>query len=197
MLHPYATDSNERIRTPFYLAALAIAVAFGVFRLLIWRNIVAPWWIEIPSPTAMYFLFLDRFSESWWRWKWVRRLHLAAVPDLAGRWSGYVKSSYDDFATQHPVSVDVVQTWTKIDIRLSSGTSKSYSRVASLMLDSAEGTVLSYQFLNEPVPGSRTTMQMHFGTAWVSVAGDLRSVTGEYYSGRGRREHGSIFLTRE
>ena len=65
------------------------------------------------------------------------------------------------------MTAEIVQTWTKIAVRLSSGTSKSYSQMASLMLDSAEGTVLSYQFLNEPAPGSRTTMQMHFGTAWV------------------------------
>ena len=196
-MHPYATDSEEKKKIPFYLAALAIALSFLIFRLLVWRSISMPWWVEGPSPVVIYFLLSDRFSKTWWRWAWLRRIGVVSIPDLSGNWSGQVHSSYDDFKQPHQADVRIFQTWSEISIKLSSSTSRSHSQIASLLLGSPDGTILSYQYQNEPAPGSKTTMQIHVGTARLVLSTDQTGMEGDYYSGRGRQNYGSIRLEKQ
>ena len=78
---------------------------------------------------------------------------------------------------------------------LRSDTSRSHTLLAGVEVHALDGTVLSYQYLNEPLPNAKETMQIHHGTAWLKLEGE-NCLQGYYYSGRGRREHGQLFLER-
>lgn len=194
-MHSYSTDSNERERVLLGLAALAIALALGLSKLLQATHLSVPWWLDAPSTMGFYGILFKCFDKSLWRWVSIRWTRLLKVPNLAGEWHGHVLSSFDDHKKPHEVTVRINQTWTQIMVLLSSATSDSHTLTASIEVNTPEGVVLTYQYENQPKPGSVKTMEIHIGTARL-VLTDGRALKGYYYSGRGRREYGSIHLER-
>jgi hypothetical protein len=194
-MHPYAADSNERRTITFGLAVLAVATAWLFGRLLGLIHFVVPWWFDAPSTMGFFGFFYTIFDRIVWRQRWVRRIGLVKVPVLEGKWKGEVRSSFDEHAQAHEVSVIITQSWTRISLVLKSANSVSQTLVASLLVDTPEGAVLSYQYRNEPKPGALGTMQIHYGTARL-VLRDAAALDGDYYSGRGRRNFGSLTLYR-
>ena len=124
-----------------------------------------------------------------------RGLGVVKVPDLEGEWHGHVTSSFDAAADQHPVTVRIRQNWTHMAIHLVADGSRSRSVVASIYVGTDE-TTLSYQYQNEPNVWATPTMHAHNGTASLRLAENESVLDGEYYSGRDRRNHGSIILRR-
>ncbi len=194
-MHPYATDSNERKIVPFILAALAIAMAWVFGWVLGSLNLRIPWWLDAPSAFAFYGIVYSLMNRKLWRLSVLRTLGLVRVPILEGRWQGQITTSFDEHATRHDVDVRIVQTWTRMKITLRGKDSASESLAATLITDVPSTAILSYQYRNEPLPHAKDTMQIHYGTARLNLS-DPGSLEGEYYSGRGRHNHGSIYLTR-
>ncbi len=58
------------------------------------------------------------------------------------------------------------------------------------------GIVLSYEYRNEPLPRAVETMHAHRGTCSLELSSDGETLNGDYYSGRDRREFGSIHLAK-
>jgi hypothetical protein len=195
-MHPYGTDSNERQYIPFILAGLAIAAAWLLFRVLDGLSIQIAWWIDAPSTMGFYGLFYTLFNRWIWRLELLHDLKLIKVPVLAGSWKGVISTSFDEHASAHDVEVEIIQTWTQISISLHGKDSKSHTLAATLLTDSPGGIVLSYQYRNEPLPHAISAMQMHYGTARLNLAKTGR-LEGEYYSGRGRQNYGSVHLERK
>jgi len=192
-MHPYATDSNERQKITFGLAVLAVGIAWALFRLFAFVHFTVPWWLDAPSTMGIFGLFYAAFDKVLWRKGWVRRIGLVKVPDLEGRWQGHVRSSFDQNTENHVVSVCIKQSWTRISLVLESTSSDSQTLVGSLQVNTPEGPVFSYQYRNEPKPDALETMQIHYGTARL-VLRDAVVLDGDYYSGRGRQQYGSIIL---
>lgn len=194
-MHPYSTDSDEREKILFGLALAAIGSALVLSRLILAAHLTIPWWLDAPSTMGIYGILFQWFDKRLWRSLLIRRIGLLKVPVLAGEWRGYVVSSFDQHKKPHQISVRISQTWTRIMILLSSGTSDSHTLTASVEVNAPEGTVLTYQYENQPKPQAVKTMEIHIGTARLVFADD-RVLEGYYYSGRGRLEHGSIHLER-
>jgi hypothetical protein len=172
---------------------VAIGAAWVFFRLLGKAHLEVPWWLDAPSTMGFFAFLYAIFDKTLWRQSWVRRLGLVKVPVLEGRWQGHIRSSFDQHAVEHKVSVDIKQSWTRISLMLESAGSTSRTLVGSLQVDTPEGPVLSYQYQNEPKSGAPGTMQIHYGTARL-VLRDGVALDGDYYSGRGRQEYGTITL---
>lgn len=194
-MHPYSTDSDEREKVLFGLAMAAIVLALGLSRLILAAHFTTPWWLDAPSTMGFYGILFKWFDKGLWRSRLIRRMGLLKVPVLAGEWRGYVVSSFDEHRKPHKISARISQTWTRIIIIFSSGTSDSHTLTASVEVNAPEGTVLTYQYENQPKPQAVKTMAIHIGTARLIFADD-RALEGYYYSGRGRLEHGSIHLER-
>ncbi len=197
MLHPYATDSEERTKIPFLVAGIAVALAFLIHKSLDAVNWSSPWWIDFSSPLLLYGAFLYFFDHVGWKWGWLRKIGIVKVPNLSGEWQGSLRSSFDEFSREHAAIIHIEQTWTRITIKLQSASSESLSVVAGLMLNSPDGKILSYQYRSEPRANAVDTMQTHLGTTWVAISKTNGELEGKYYSGRGRQNHGSISLTRK
>jgi hypothetical protein len=192
-MHHYGTDSNERKYVPLFLAALAITTALGFSQLLLWVHVIIPWWLDAPSTMGFYGFFYALFDRKLWRGGLLHRLGIVKVPVVDGHWQGFLRSSHENHSLDHRVDVQVKQTWTRISVRLESGSSHSHTTVAHIHIFSPEGVVLSYQYQNDPAPGALDAMQIHHGTARLRVV-DENNLDGEYYSGRGRQNYGSIIL---
>ena len=195
-MHPYATDSNERKLVTSGLAVLSVGVAWILSRALAATSFSMPWWFDAPSTMGFFGLFYALFDRILWRGHWLSRFGVVKVPVLSGRWLGHIHSSYDEHATAHDVSVEIKQTWTELSVVLESSTSKSHTLVAAVQVKAPEGVVLSYQYRNDPKPAAVGTMQIHYGTARLTLS-EGRVLEGDYYSGRGRQNYGSIRLEKQ
>jgi hypothetical protein len=191
-MHPYSTTSEERSRLPFAFAVVAIGLAWLLS--LVVGTTHPPFWLEVPGTVTLYGLLYGLFRSYLWKWKMFHTTGIVKVPDISGEWAGYVTSSFDDLAQQHPVSVRIQQNWTHLLVRLTADQSESESIVASMAVE--EGVVLTYQYRNTPKPGAKNTMHAHVGTGVLKLSADRSELSGQYYSGRDRANQGLIVLTR-
>jgi hypothetical protein len=190
---PYSTNSEERFRVPFFVAALAVVLAWALSHLYGAAHL--PFFVDVPGTFTLYVFLLEVFRKYWWKFSAFRYFRIVRVPNLEGEWAGYVTSSYDDAAEKQNVTVCIKQNWTHIFVKLVAQTSNSRSIVGSIYVSDAE-TILSYQYENEPLVTAVETMHAHIGTATLEVTEDWRTLTGSYYTGRDRGNHGMLVLKR-
>jgi hypothetical protein len=195
-MHAYITDSAERRDMPLYTAGISIFLSLGISELFEAFHVTVPAWIDVTSVAALYGLLYGLFDEFWWRWPIFQWLGVVKVPVLAGRWTGYVLSSYDNHGVPHPVNIRIEQTWTRMRISLVGEQSNSHSFLGAIFIDAAEGKVIDYEYQNEPSPGAVASMQIHHGTARLRILTPTK-LEGYYYTGRGRGHYGSIQLRRQ
>ena len=194
-MHGYSTDSEERRVVPLFLAVLAIALAWMSSKFLSAVHLSVPWWVDAPSSMFFYGALYALFDRHLWRSRLMRKLGLVRTPNLAGRWRGYLTSSFDNHARRHDVIVQIFQSWTQISVYLSTATSVSRSSVAVIQASDPEGVALIYQYENQPLADATRTMHMHCGTAMLRMSDgskDDSSLSGDYYAGRDRGTFGRI-----
>ena len=193
-MHSYELDGRGRV---------VITLAAGSV-LLVWLLDVAlgavdfepQWWLSLPSFGVFYGILYQSFDHYLWKCAVLRKLRLVRVPDLHGSWTGEIRSSsYGPDDPSLPVSVLVQQRWSKLVIRLEAAHSWSHSVSATLRTRDLPYPTLDYMYRNEPRPGAPETMHTHRGTAMLELKGLV--LEGDYYTGRDRREIGTIELRRE
>ena len=118
------------------------------------------------------------------------------VPNLEGTWQGHIKSSFDKHVTQYNAILTIKQTWSRIGITLETDRSRSHSLIGGILCDDKHEAVITYEYLNEPKAEAERKMQAHRGAAWLTLQNDGRTLEGEYYSGRGRQNFGSLRFMR-
>jgi len=194
-MHGYSTDSDEKRIVPLFLSGLAIALAWMSSNLLVTEHFSMPWWMDAPSSMFFYGTLYALFDRRLWRHPLMRKLGLIKTPNLAGRWQGYLTSSFDNHAKRYDLCVQIVQSWTQISVCLSTATSASWSCVAVIQVSDPDGVALIYQYENRPLADATRTMHIHFGTAMLRVS-DGNKLTGDYYAGRDRGTFGRISCCR-
>lgn len=191
-MHPYTTDSNERKSVPLYIAVLSIVAALILILITEAIPFAIPWWIDGTSVLGFYGLFYTIFNRYLWKSRLLRIIGLVKVPNLNGTWNGDLSSSFDKQATKKNATIRISQTWTGISIHLETDSSKSHSLIAAIMTKSPIGAVLSYEYLNEPLPNAKDTMHCHRGTCRLTIQSDENILDGQYYSGRDRQNFGTL-----
>lgn len=193
-MHPYATDSGERVYVVVVLALLSVAITY-IFHIALSKvGIQWPWWLEAPSVWGVFGGLYMWFDKKLWRCKWLHKIGLVKVPDLNGRWNvqGHSSTYNEDFTGE----ILIRQTWTHLSITMETKHSRSYSVTASLFLNQPDGITLSYGYRNEPKPNALGTMHAHRGTTVLRL-NDEGLLEGEYYSGRDRLNYGELRLNRK
>ncbi len=195
-MHGYSTDSGERKVVPLLLASVAITLAWLSSKFLAAMHLSLPWWLDAPSTLGFYGALYALFDRNLWRNRFVRKLGLVRVPNLTGRWRGYLISSFDGHVKRHDLMINIFQSWTQIAVFLTTKTSISRSCAAMFQVDDPDGLSLTYQYQNQPLANAMRTMHMHFGTATLRLSDD-DTLTGDYYAGRDRRTFGRICCRKE
>src|SRR6266550_2643054 len=108
-MHGYSTDSSERRIVPLLLALLAIALAWASSKFLATAHLSVPWWVDAPSSMAFYGALYALFDRYLWRNSLVHKLGLVRIPNLTGRWRGYLVTSFDGHATRYDLIIHVYQ----------------------------------------------------------------------------------------
>ena len=191
-MHSYEIEGSGKV----------VVAITGVSILLVWLLQVGlgaidfepEWWLSLPSFAGCFSGLHWLFDHYVWRLGLLRKLRLIQVPDLNGKWAGVVESSYSQAGPAHSVSVTVMQRWSKMALTLETEHSRSTSTTAHLRTIDLPNPQLSYQYVNEPKPNAPGTMEMHKGTATLELVGT--GLEGDYYTGRGRGEVGTVKLRR-
>ena len=210
-MHPYSQNASERqlLFWAWVLAAAALSASFGdgihTLTESLAKEINIPGYLLIAitrylTPFGLFTAMFWAFDNYMWKWRVVRSLTLVKVPVLEGDWRGEFKSSYrGQDGTQEPKIrkvklLCVKQTWTKIAIRLETNESSSDSYAASFVLCDGQKTKLVYTYQNNPRYDNVDSMQIHRGTAELTVESECR-LAGLYFTGRGREgNYGTIEL---
>jgi hypothetical protein len=158
-------------------------------------HLSVPWWLDAPSSLAFYGALYALFDRYLWRNSLVSKLGLVRIPNFAGRWRGYLISSFDGHVKRHDLMINIFQSWTQITVFLTTATSMSRSSAAMIQVEDPEGVALIYQYQNQPLADAIRTMHMHYGTAMLRVSND-GCLVGDYYAGRDRRTFGRISCRR-
>lgn len=200
-MHPYSTDSEERTNVPLFLVIVSIAAAWSLRDLLSDMELHLPWWLDAPSVMGFYAGLHLLFDRVLWRMPLLRRMGICCIPDLSGTWRGTLRSSLNSFRYEREITAEVQQSWTRISIRLHTKSSASRSLLASILTAGDLGTVVSYQYLNEPKADrpvdTKYAMHAHRGTAWLNLSETGDVLEGEYHTGKDRKNFGTLSLTRQ
>ncbi len=189
-MHHYSTDASERIKAPFVIAVLSILIVMVVDAIFARFNIHIPWYVDKPSIFGLYLLFYGVYDQ--WLWKFNRwGIRFSAIPDLAGTWSGQIKTTFDPERIINAV-ISIEQTWSKIRIRLRTAESSSRSTTAAIFCRDHYEAGLHYSYVNDPKATVTETMVMHKGSARFELPEDGKTLQGKYDAGRGRSQSGDM-----
>src|SRR5260370_22942875 len=83
---------------------------------------------------AFYGVLYNFFDRYLWRNGVVSKLGLVRIPNLAGRWRGYLISSFDGHAKRHDLMINIFQSWTQITVFLTTATSMLHSSAAVVQI---------------------------------------------------------------
>jgi len=189
-MHTYATDES-RVRTYGVIAVVAVVLAWIIIKALSafsWPE----WLVSAPAVGGTYGIVYALFDRVLWRIKFIRTIGLSTTADVSGTYSGELRSTYrgeDGERVSHPVEIVVQQTWTKICVSMSVGSSaRTSSSVSYMAAVSSEGASsrLGYCYRNKANPGvADEDMGDHEGAAEMTISGE--GVThGRYYNSRKR-----------
>ena len=192
-MHSYELDGRGRVAIT--LAAASVLLVWLSDVMLRYLGTEPRWWLSLPSFGGIYCVLHWLFDHYIWRWGWLDKIGFVRAPNLNGRWTGEIQSSYVPDGKPLQVSVLIRQRWSKLTIRLDATRSRSRSVSATLRVNVLPYPTLDYMYLNEPLPNALETMNTHRGTAMLELKDGV--LEGEYYTGRGRREIGTIQLRRE
>lgn len=193
-MHAYATNASEKESTPIWLALFAVVATLILTSVLQLTKLQIPWWLDAPSVMGFYGLIYQWFDKYLWYQKF-KFISLSSIPNLQGTWVGVIHSSYGSGTSVPDVILSIRQTWTRINVRLTTENSSSYSIMAAVNTQESSEPCLKYEYMNEPSALSVNTMNAHRGTANLQLSSDGNKLVGDYFTGRGRQNLGTMKFT--
>ncbi len=147
--------------------------------------------LETPTTVLVLIFLFWSINTYLWRIKFV--YEVLNIPNINGRYTGYLVSSYDE-SKKFPIALEIVQTLTDISINLFTEKSCSYSISANLVKNHLGTWSLAYIYQNKTsAMGTNNDMRDHNGTALLDISGDCDNLEGNYYNNpRERGRFGTI-----
>lgn len=214
-MHTYSTDNEKRPRVYGYIALGAYFAASIVGAVLSLFSSILPVLAGIGVSWGVAFaLLLNGYDKFLWKTWPAQRLGWTQVPDLNGRWEGYIETSYEgdiDEITLHQendpnaeiqkltASLDIKQTYRKINVHLLTENSSSDSDGATILTEDGKWPNLSYQYDNTPSTNSEDSMYRHYGTADLvlqETPDGTEVLEGPYYTDPDRESYGKMYFER-
>ena len=153
--------------------------------------------ISIPSVPTIYAFLFFLFDRYLWKWSFFRFINIVISDDLNGTWNGIMKSSWDEFSADITTKLVIKQTATTIKIWGTFNQSHSVSIHEYFGRNEMHNqSALYYFYKNDPNYDAPRTMAMHEGSAILTYNKETNILSGYYYSGRDRHNHGTISVKR-
>jgi hypothetical protein len=196
-MHPYTTDEEITKRVFILSAIFAIGLTWIYYTLSEAYSVNIPWWLETPSVFALFGFLNWLFDNYLWKTKLAQKTELFSIPNLNGVWDVEIKSSHDNFENTYSSKSMIRQSASRISITLETQSSSSHSIHASLAkVNRLNKYELVYVFENRPNTDKPDALQMHLGTAIMSISDDLKIMKSDYFTGRGRQTMGTALYKR-
>lgn len=197
-MHPYQIEEDIRTRKMLLLVFFSVMAAYVLNILLQYLPQPIPWWIDYPSVLGFYGVFSWLFDNYVWKFSFLQEQDWLLIPNLNGVWNVEMKTCYDNFTDLVPGKLYIRQTGSRILISMETNNSISHSVQATICRSAKLKTFeIVYNYINEPKPASKSTMNIHYGTGWLQISDDFKTLEGDYYSGRGRQTYGSVLAKRQ
>lgn len=194
-MHSYQIEEDIKTRKILMAVVVSIFAAYVLNAFLQLFPKLSLWWVDYPSVLGFYGIFIWLFDNYFWKLDFVQGWTWLCIPNLGGIWDAEIRSSFDSFENPLPCTVHIRQTGSKILISLDTETSVSHSiHAAILRSERIHDYELMFNFINEPKGDSKSSLNIHYGTAWLQISNT--SCDGEYFSGRGRQTFGRIKFNR-
>lgn len=195
-MHEYGVDPSNRVKVYFYLATFSTLVMSLVkyFATELAPDFFGKDTIVIMSTAPLYLLVLSLFDAKLWDTKISRFIFGISTPNLSGDWEAELLTSHDKGNTSHKAKFTIKQTWQKISIKGVFEGSDSYSKLANFYIDNSAEKDILFSYISEPRALSVKTMEIHHGLVRADITDCGKTIKGEYFSGRGRSNHGSIIF---
>lgn len=196
-MHQYLIPDEIRLRVYIITSGAALLSAWLLSRMIAAIGFPIPWYVDTPSVLAFLGLYLALYDRLLWKTRPIHALPWLQIPNLSGTWNVHLRTSHEEFGSPQVGTATIRQTFSRISISLDFPLSSSCSFTASLLRDDALSPFeLLYHYQSNPKPGAPSTMAIHYGTTRLSVSENASCLTGDYYTGRGRLNYGSIEFTR-
>ena len=206
-MHTYSINSDKRVNAILIMILISIIITPGFNFILnkigslvsnndALKNIIETidfYGYNIKQFSVLFIFGIIYFLYDRYLWKIkIFKFKFSSIPNLSGIWKGQYKSSWKD--TVGDVSLNIKQTWTKIQIISHNEKSNSYSKVASLLYDTNKNVELIFEYENEPDSNREKTMKPHKGFSELIYNEELNKLEGYYTSDqRTRNTHGDIW----
>lgn len=189
-MHEYFIKGRNLRLQKIIIILTSVVLAYFISLLINWISYkygINLWWLEIPSILGVYNLLDFAIDKFWWS-KFYR------IPSFEGRWKGYLKSSFDNFITEFPVTCIIKQNSKLISIVFEMEKSTSYSISATMDDTKINGATLKYDYINIPKIDQKQLLNVHLGNNTLKLNGNV--LEGEYYNNQ-RDTSGKIYLKKE
>lgn len=212
-MHTYSTDNDLRPKIYGGLALIAYGITILVELATSALSTILPFAAGVVVSWGLAFAFVWKIHDRWfWKTRIAQVLGITRVPNLNGKWEGYIVTSYKGEIPDealHPDNdpskdgqkllswLDIDQTWRKINVHFETTQTPSDSNGATMLIEEGKWPSLSYQYENEGSPLVEG-LDMHFGTASLEYrnGGETDTLEGLYYTGPGRDNNGLMYFER-
>lgn len=212
-MHTYSTDNDLRPKIYGILALFAYGITIFIELATTMLSAILPFAAGVFVSWGLAFAAVWKIHDQWfWKTRTAQTLCITRVPNLDGKWEGWIVTSYEgDIPDEalHPDNepsedgqklkawLDIDQTWRKINVHFQTTQSRSDSNGATMLTEKGKWPSISYQYENEGSPLVKG-LDMHFGTASLEYRGEdnMETLEGLYYTGPGRENNGLMYFER-
>ena len=155
-------------------------ILFALRCIISWKSIMTDFsfydlWGYASEAIGITVVFATLYEKFFWRFN-----PLETTPKLASRYSGTLKSNYDNI--ERGAELRIKQTLLSVHVTMITDESKSRSLSASI--DEILGEMqLTYCYLNTPKSEYRDRSEIHYGTTALSIS-NPKEIDGQYYTDR-------------
>lgn len=188
-MHSYAVN-NDRLRCYVIIGvicALLAPVTYEMLKKATFLSSLEPWVSTSLSFGTLYAITFAFYNRVAWKWSFLKFIGLPLTANLNGSYEGKLISSYK--RTEVSITIDIVQSWTKLVVYLETGTdsSDSYSYMASIFDIDGKSSRLSYSYTNTPFNViAASDMHTHDGTVNLVFRNNNQKIMGKYFNARQR-----------
>lgn len=176
-------------KTLYSLSAILTALIVSqLIRYITWFESVPPLISTVMLTIIVFYIVYYSFNN--WIWKLKPISELLKLPNISGTWSCDATSDYKKVNWQG--NLQIIQSWDKIRIVLTTDQSSSESISAAIIYDDIRGYKLVYNYENRPNSLDDTNLRTHIGFVDLNISNEKNKAIGHYYNVSGRKTSGEI-----
>lgn len=181
----YSINKNIRETVNFFMAIASVSAIIAIQKWFTLFDIQ----VAVPSSFALYGLFSFVFDKYLWKISLIRRIH--GIPNLNGVWEGAIAKSKDDLFLDYKVKVEILQTWTKIQIEVIG--EHTVSKLTSISMDIDHDTRKRIKYIYEVLPEKEGNGQNLRGEGCQNLTLESENkLKGAYFSSKLRKGFMSV-----